>query len=134
MRLLVAIALGDLLRGGPAAVGQRAEQAPQLLELRIVLQRQHRIEDARVSARIERQAMPMIMDRKGAELTLELQLEIAALEYGAVGLGEHGHQHLVGEGRIHRVPVDVEKVRVNRSLPVLSTSIHHALSDPMTPT
>ena len=47
------------------------------------------------------------------------QLQIAALEHGSVWLGQHGYQHLVGERRIHRVPVDVEEVRVDRGLSVL---------------
>jgi hypothetical protein len=119
VRFLVAIALGNLLRGGAAPVRQRAEQAAQLLQLRIALQRQHGIEDARVGARIERQAMFVIMDREGAERALELQLELAALEHGSVGLRQHRHQHLVGERRIHRIPVDVEIVRVDGGLPAL---------------
>ena len=59
------------------------------------------------------------MDGERAQLALECELEIAALEHDSVGLGEHGHQHLVGEGRIDGVPVDVEEVRVDRGLPVL---------------
>ncbi len=100
VQLLLAVALGHLLGSEGVAVGQRRQRATEVLELGVGEERQHAVENARISARIERQAMPLIVRGERAPLRLEAQLELAALEHGAVGCGEHRHQHLVGAVRV----------------------------------
>ena len=58
-----------------------------------------------------------VAEGEGAALVLELQL--APLQHHAVLVAEDGQQHLVPQLRLHRVPVDVEEVGVERGRPVL---------------
>ena len=119
VELLLAAALCHLFRGERLAVGQRRQRAPDVLELGVGDQRRHAIEDPRVGARIERQAMRLVIHGEGARARLEAQLELAALEHRAVEIRQHRHQHLVGAVRVGRRPVDVEERGIPGCLAVL---------------
>ncbi len=65
-----------------------------------------------VGGRVERQAVLPVEQAELAACGVELQLQLAAVEYGAVVVAEQRQQHLALELGIERVPVDVEGVAV----------------------
>ena len=74
-------------------------------------------EDARPRARRDRQHRVEVADEEAAVLEDELQL--AAVEHGAVLVAQDRQQHLVGQLGLHGAPVDVEGRRVGRGGAVL---------------
>ncbi len=125
--LLVAIADRDRVLGGIAArrqVAERVQQAFEIGAMRIVRREQRRgdrrlREDARILARIDRQQVLVIANREAAGGRIELQLQLAALQHGAVDVAEHRHEHAIAHRAAVRTPVDVEVMRGARRGTVL---------------
>ena len=65
----------------------------------------------------DRKPLVVVADEKRPALVLEPQL--LPLEHGTVLVAENRNQHLVGELGLHRVPLDIEEVRVARARAVL---------------
>ena len=127
VHFLIAISRGRRFRRRLVSRGQMAEACDQALKLGARLGRQRircqtlqrGLENARIGARIERQAVFVIIDGEGAALALEARHKLAALEHAPVGGAEHRHQELARKGGIGRLPVDVKEGGVQRCGPVL---------------
>ena len=90
------------------AIDQRAKP--------IVRRRVRRVENARVVARIDREAMVMVPGAEAAFFGIETQHDLAFAEDLAVLVAEHRDQNLAPEPAAIGVEVDVEERRVRRIL------------------
>ena len=115
---LVGIALGRRRQ-----VLQRRDDAEEFAQVRIFVAQLFAkafdvvFEQHDVAPRIERQhAIEVVQDQRAIA---EAKLQLAAFEHGAVLIAEDRQQHLVGQLRLDRRPVDVEEARVDRARPVL---------------
>ena len=70
-----------------------------------------------VGARVQGEAVVVVADGEGPALVLELQL--TPVQHHAVLVAEDREQDLVPQLGLHRVPLDVEEVRVERGRAVL---------------
>jgi hypothetical protein len=77
------------------------------------------VEDARVLARIDGQAMLVVAHRERSRRCLEFEHELARRELEAVVVAQHRQQHAVGEVLRGGLPVDVEELREGRRRSVL---------------
>ncbi len=111
--LLVAMALGALFRSRLESVRELRERAPEDLQIRVGDVREGAIQNARISARVQRKTMLVIEHDERAVVVLESQLDLAAFQHDPVGVAEHGHQNLVGQGRIGGRPVNVEVLGID---------------------
>ena len=74
-------------------------------------------EDLAIGAGVHGKDVIVIADPEGP--LVQLELDLAPLEDGAVGVAEDRHQHLAGELLLHRVPLDIEKLRSLRGGAIL---------------
>ncbi len=124
--LLLAAPLEHLLRRGVPPRGQVPQPGEDALELHEVGMGlaelcSHLVdagaEHVLVRPGVQREEVVEVAEGDAAALVLELQL--AAVEHHAVLVPEDGEQDLVPQLRLHRVPLDVEEVGVDRGRPVL---------------
>lgn len=128
MNLLVAIALGDALRGNFLPSRQVTECGDQTLEflqvkvLRSELTRQlicTVLQNAWIFPGIYGKAMIAILNIECAANGIEEQFQFAAFEHSAVMIVKHRHQNFSTQFFFQRMPVDIEKVGINGRFPVL---------------
>src|SRR6185312_13912999 len=81
--------------------------------------RERALQNQRVAAWVNWEAVLVIEHRERAGSFLEFENELAALEDVAVVVPEDGYQHPPGKRRVDVLPIDVEEIRVERCLAIL---------------
>ena len=103
LQQLLARLLGSLADGGSATRAELGECTGRCLERPTGGE-----QDGRVIARGDREAVFAVGDEQPAVRLVEIQLDVARLQALAIGAPEERREHAAAQGRIRRVPVDVE--------------------------
>src|SRR5580658_2075808 len=128
MNLFVAITLGDAVAARFLPSRQVAESGDQtlkleyvwiLLPMRFSFSRLALLQNTRIFFGINRETMFAIPNVEFTARAIEDQLQLATFQNSAVVIMQNRHQHFSLKFLFQRVPVDIKKASIGRSLAVL---------------